>query len=150
MRSRVLIVEDNLDTARLMEKALRLDYDVVACHDAEEAASHLLSGEMFHVVVCDINLPGRDGLSLYEDMKLMGNGFDARFIFSSSAQRSTLEEIGAEYLQKPFRFGELRALVATKIESLALGSDDEDEDAAPSSDDDDDSFDDIHFDGLDI
>lgn len=163
MRSRILVVEDNLDTARLIDKALSLDYDVVVCHEAEEAARHLLSGETFHVIICDINLPGRDGISLFEDMKVMGDDLEKRFIFSSSADRSTIEKTGAAFLQKPFRFADLKELVAKKIEEDAkVGAQKagvpkdvlETPANVPASVDVDDldieGLDNIHFDGLDV
>ncbi len=163
MRNRILVVEDNVDTARLMEKALGLDYDVVVCHDAEEGARHLLSGETFHVIVCDFHLPGRDGISLFQDMKLMGDNLEGRFVFTSSSARETVEPTGADFLQKPFRFADLKTLVAKTIEANAVESAKgagvpEDLLAAPPQspakvdvdDLDIEGLDDIHFDGLDV
>jgi DNA-binding response OmpR family regulator len=160
MRSRVLIVEDNIDTARLMEKVLRLDHDVVICHDAEKGARHLLSGEVFNLVICDINLPGRDGISFFEDMKLMGNGLEKRFVFTTAAPVSTVSKTGAVYLQKPFRFAELKALVAAQIEIHSANDRGEDgvSDAVKTKVEEDvntddlalDDLEDVHFDGIDF
>ncbi len=151
MRSRVLIVEDNIDTARLMEKVLRLDHDVVVCHDAEEGARHLLSGEVFHLIMCDISLPGRDGISLYEDMKLMGNGLEERFVFTTAAPVAKVKQTGAVFLQKPFRFADLKALVASQIEFFG-GVDEPPEKVEEEVNTDDLAIEDldVHFDGIDF
>jgi CheY-like chemotaxis protein len=58
---RVLVVEDNLDTAESLKRLIELSgYQVIVAHTAQEAirASRRLQP---HIVLCDIRLPDSDG-----------------------------------------------------------------------------------------
>jgi len=70
---RALVVEDELKTAEFIRKALHeagLAADVVGNGNAALAA---LAAADFDVVVLDIMLPGRDGLSVLREMRAREN-----------------------------------------------------------------------------
>lgn len=111
---RVLVVEDEKKTASFIRKALQaegLAVDVV--HHGDEAVA-LLQATPYDVLVLDIMLPGRDGLSV---LRLLRQGRSAVPVLLLSARGQVDERIeglnaGADdYLPKPFELGELVARV---------------------------------------
>lgn len=68
--------------------------------------------EEYDLLIVDVMLPGRDGISLVEELRRNGRGVPALFL---SAKRSTedrveaLERGGDDYVGKPFSFSEVLA-----------------------------------------
>jgi PAS domain S-box-containing protein len=79
-RRRVLIVEDNLDSAESLRMLLDLSgYEVEVAHTGPagvEAAARFRP----HTVVCDIGLPGLDGYGVARALRLMPEAAGARLI----------------------------------------------------------------------
>lgn len=66
---RVLIVEDNVDAARTLQEALRIEgYQVIAVHTGQEAFETLKTFSP-DVVLCDIGLPDMDGHEIARAMR---------------------------------------------------------------------------------
>ena len=65
----ILVVDDDEDILRLLTMRLHArGFRVTSVASAEQALAHL-SVDPPRVVVSDIRLPGRDGLSLFEEMR---------------------------------------------------------------------------------
>jgi DNA-binding response OmpR family regulator len=64
---RVLLVEDHEDTRQLLARLLSAQFEVrtAACYDTAMDSAAL---QVPHVVVTDIGLPGRDGVTLMRDL----------------------------------------------------------------------------------
>ena len=68
MGKKILLVEDDLLTARAIESLLRYrGYVVESAMDGEEALNKLNSD--YHCVVLDIIIPKKDGLEVLKDLK---------------------------------------------------------------------------------
>ena len=111
---RVLVVEDERKTASFISKALQADgHAVDTLHDGSEALV-AVANTPFDVVVLDIMLPGRDGLSV---VRLMRERKIATPVLLLSARGEVSERVeglnaGADdYLPKPFALEELLARV---------------------------------------
>ena len=66
----VLIVDDNLITATVLEDTLRENnFDAVAVNDAEEALYHLRENPQVQLVMVDLMMPGMDGFQLIRKIK---------------------------------------------------------------------------------
>lgn len=113
--SRVLIVDDNVDTARGMNRLLKLlGNDVRVAHDGpsaiEEARNHKPD-----IILLDIGLPGMDGYQVAQ--KLREEGFDQTVIIAVSgygeetAQARSRESGFDHHLIKPVDFESLFALI---------------------------------------
>jgi len=111
---RILIVEDDVEAAAYLAKALR-----EAGHIADHAVDGVVGGDMaaagnYDVLVVDRMLPNRDGLSLIEEMRDKGDQTPV-LILSALGQvddRVTgLRAGGDDYLAKPYAFSELLARV---------------------------------------
>ena len=60
----ILVVDDDRDVCDLLEEALQsAGYNVKAINDPEKALP-ALRAEQFHLVVLDLNMPGKNGLEV--------------------------------------------------------------------------------------
>ena len=115
---RILLVEDDRETAAYLLKALK-EAGHVPDHAADgEEGTFLAEANRYDVMVVDRMLPKKDGLSLVADARAKGNDTPV-LILSALGQvddRVTgLRAGGDDYLAKPYAFTELLA----RIEALA-------------------------------
>jgi two-component system OmpR family response regulator len=117
MSGRILVVEDDADTADYVNKGLReAGYTVEHVADGRDGL-YLASSSTFDAVVMDRMLPGMDGLSVVKALRA-GGVETPILILSALAQLDErvigLKAGGDDYLTKPFGFSELHA----RIENL--------------------------------
>ncbi|WP_298285024.1 response regulator [Novosphingobium sp.] len=112
-RARIVVCDDDPDVRELLYDLLRKDgYDVEAVEDGI-ALRRLVPRFRPDLVVCDLMMPGEDGLSLTRWLR--GEGHSAVLMLTamgSTTDRVVGLEMGADdYLAKPFEPAELRARV---------------------------------------
>lgn len=111
---RILIAEDDSDTAEFIQRGLReLGHNVVLTPDGLDAL-HLLSTEQFDVAILDRLLPKMDGVSIVRRARAAGVETAVLMLTALGRieDRVTGLEAGADdYLVKPFAFSELAARV---------------------------------------
>jgi DNA-binding response OmpR family regulator len=109
---RVLIIDDDSRTARLISKALRENgHDGAVLHDGDQAVETIL-GASFDAVVLDIMLPGQDGLSILRQVRTRGNQTPVLLLSARGEVNDRVEGLNAgadDYLPKPFALSELLA-----------------------------------------
>ncbi|MCW5695256.1 MAG: response regulator transcription factor [Bauldia sp.] len=115
---RILLVEDDRETAAYLVRALR-EAGHVPEHTADGASgAEMALGGGYDVLVVDRMLPGRDGLSIIEELRATGDHTPA-LILSALGQVDDrvkgLRAGGDDYLAKPYALSELLA----RIEVLA-------------------------------
>ncbi|HEY6362615.1 MAG TPA: sigma-54 dependent transcriptional regulator [Vicinamibacterales bacterium] len=70
--TRVLVVDDDATTLASLSRAFRLaGHEAVVCDNAARAIA-LLRNERFDVVVSDVVMPGKDGLSMLQELRDLG------------------------------------------------------------------------------
>lgn len=111
---KVLLVEDEKKIADFVSKGLREQGFVVdVARDGDDGyfqASH----QSYDVVVLDIMMPGRDGLSILRGLRKAGNNVPVMLVTARSELDERLEglNLGADdYLTKPFYLDELIARI---------------------------------------
>lgn len=113
---RVLVVEDDRKTAGFISKALKTEGCAVdVLHDGDEAFLAMM-GTPFDVVVLDIMLKGRDGLSVLRQARMRGNHTPVLLLSARGEVNERVEGLKAgadDYLSKPFALEELVARVET-------------------------------------
>lgn len=114
----VLVIEDDVETARYLRKGLAESGHAVALvHDGREGLAAALD-HRFDVAVVDRMLPGLDGLSLIATLRRERRRIPV-LVLSALAQVDDrvrgLKAGGDDYLTKPFAFSELLA----RLEALA-------------------------------
>ncbi|MEW6057186.1 MAG: diguanylate cyclase [Bdellovibrionota bacterium] len=115
-KARIIVADDDVESAKVVEQALKLDgHQSRICADGE-AALHLVRSWMPHVVLLDINMPKYDGLECLKKIRAMGGGEYIGVLLVTA--NAALEQIVAgldfgadDYIVKPYRIDELRARV---------------------------------------
>jgi signal transduction histidine kinase len=116
---RVLIIEDNMDACDTMKAFLDMEgHEVGMAHDGQAGLDALLA-ERFDVVVCDIGLPGMDGLEVMRRLRAAHDGARPVAIglsgYGQAEDRARAAAAGFDhYLVKPVNPDTLLALVAAR------------------------------------
>jgi len=111
---RILIVEDEKKTASFIRKSLQTaGFAVDMLHHGDEALA-ALAHTPFDVVVLDVMLPGRDGLSIVRLLRERGVKTPVLLLTARGEISEKVEGLNAgadDYLSKPFALEELVARV---------------------------------------
>ena len=115
----LLVIEDERALCETIVRSLRrLSYSVDYCYDGKRALE-LLDMECYDLILLDLNLPGKDGMTVLRTLRQ--NDRETRVLILSA--RGEVEDkvkgldAGAnDYLAKPFHLAELEA----RIRSLTL------------------------------
>ncbi|MGH7951940.1 MAG: response regulator [Limisphaerales bacterium] len=111
---RILVVEDEKKTASFVRKALQTEgFAVDICHNGEDALA-ATKVTPFDVIVLDIMLPGRDGLSVLKQLRERKNPTPVLLLSARGEVNERVEGLNAgadDYLPKPFELSELVARI---------------------------------------
>jgi len=118
MPKRVLVIEDDLAMARILQQGLEQDsYSVTLAHNGWSGLELAQRGEC-DVIVLDLMLPSLDGLSLARQLRAGGGTTPILMLTACDDVADIVNglDAGAEdYLTKPFSFLELLARLRTLI-----------------------------------
>jgi two-component system, chemotaxis family, chemotaxis protein CheY len=113
--SKILLVDDDPDIRSLTRTFLEHEgYGVFSSGDAERAAQIFRSVPEIDLLVTDLYMPGRSGIELAHELKALRSELSVLMISGGlvdSVQRTKLEEVGWNFLAKPFRLTELLSTV---------------------------------------
>lgn len=111
---RILVVEDEKKLAGFMRKGLQEHgFNVTVSHDGSQAYTLACSGA-FDLIVLDIMLPGRDGLSILKNLREKKNTVPVILVTARSETNERVEGLNTgadDYLAKPFYMDELLARI---------------------------------------
>jgi CheY-like chemotaxis protein len=82
---RVLIVEDNVAVARMLEVLMMDDAEVILARDGEEGLSHIKEGH-FDLIVADVIMPKMDGIEMYKKALSIDPKLEGLFIFFTGTE----------------------------------------------------------------
>jgi two-component system alkaline phosphatase synthesis response regulator PhoP len=115
----VLLVEDEENLHEALKLNLELEgYEITSAFDGQEALQKL-EQEYFDLIIMDVMLPGMDGISVTEHIRLQNNDVPILILSAknTSADRVAGLKKGADdYLTKPFNLEELLLRVQKLIE----------------------------------
>ncbi len=125
--ARFLVVDDENNLRMVVQKELsRLGHEVETAADGE-AAWALLEEKDFDVMLCDINMPRLDGISLLRRLREKRQNPPEVIMLTGHASVETAIEtmkLGAyDYLTKPYRISELTTLVMKAADKKQLQMD---------------------------
>ena len=115
----LLVIEDERALCETIVRSLRLAaYRVDYCCVGEEALE-LLAIELYDLVLLDLNLPGKDGMTVLRTLRQKDRETKVLILSARSEVEDKVEGLDAganDYLAKPFHLAELEA----RIRSLTL------------------------------
>ncbi len=115
---RILIVEDDVQTAMFISKGLVQEGFAVDCAVNGEDGLHLALTESYDAAVIDIMLPKMDGLSVIDAIRLEGSRLPVIVLSAKTSVDDRIRGLqagGDDYLVKPFAFSELTARIQALI-----------------------------------
>ncbi len=128
--SRILIVEDEERIASFVAKGLTAEgFTTTSVADGITGLDYALSGQ-FDLMVLDIGLPGMDGFEVLNRVRADRPELPVIVLTARDSVTDTvaaLEGGAADYMAKPFKFGELIARIRLRLRSTADASVVEDE-----------------------
>jgi two-component system cell cycle sensor histidine kinase/response regulator CckA len=119
---KILFVEDEIGVRELSAKALRdYGYEVIEARNAGEAREIFEKQKgNFHLVVCDIILPDKNGIELMENIQSLHPNTKILFISGYADHRSQWTDVvkkGVPFLQKPYSLVDLLKMIKEVVES---------------------------------
>jgi two-component system, OmpR family, response regulator MprA len=123
---RVLVVDDEPQLRRALERALKLEgYEVGLAGDGEEALASLANAP-FDAIVLDVLMPKRDGLSVCRELRERGDHTPVLMLTARDAIQDRVDGLDAgadDYVVKPFALEELLARVRALLRRTNGGAD---------------------------
>ncbi|HEY2346885.1 MAG TPA: response regulator [Xanthomonadaceae bacterium] len=125
MTQRILIVDDNPTNLKLASSVLELEgYEVAQAVDAEQAAG-MLQELVPDLILMDLSLPGKDGLTLTRELKANARFKDVPIIaltaFAMLGDEQKAREAGCDgYITKPIDTREFPLTVAAHLRMKPL------------------------------
>lgn len=118
-KASILLVEDEENLQEALKLNLELEGYQVSTAETGVEALKAIAREYFQLVILDIMLPGMDGISVCENIRLQNN--DVPILFLSAKNSSTdrvlgLKKGGDDYITKPFDLEELLLRIDKLIE----------------------------------
>lgn len=117
---RILIVDDEPTLLRACRRALSRDFDVVTADGGAEAVALLKEDPGIEAVICDLQMPGVDGLDVHAAIQehrpeLADKTLWATGGATSASGRDFLKRPGIQHIIKPYSGATLRDAVSELI-----------------------------------
>jgi len=120
---RILVVEDNDGMRKMLQSSLRDEgYDVEVAGSAEQGAE-LLARETYDLLLTDLRLPGRDGISLLEEAQQLDPSLSVLIMTAFGTIETAVKavKLGADdFITKPFDIEFLLLQISRALEKKRL------------------------------
>ncbi|MGO8994360.1 MAG: PAS domain S-box protein [Polyangiaceae bacterium] len=114
-RARLLLVDDEPSLGRALAAALHGEHEVVTATSGQAAIDLLARDDDFDVVLCDLMMPGMNGMEVWARVRASAPPVAERFVFVTGGaftpEATSFLAEGTPYLEKPFDLDSLRALL---------------------------------------
>ena len=119
--SRILIVDDEQDIVEIAARVLAQQGHLVDVARSGQEAIRCVERRGYDLIVCDIKMPGMNGISFWEELTRRDPGWRKRIVFMTGdmANEQTvgfLQEAGAPVLQKPFELQRLNSWIQEMLQ----------------------------------
>ncbi|MBK9175556.1 MAG: response regulator transcription factor [Flavobacteriales bacterium] len=117
---RILLVEDEASLRNTLKLNLELEGYAVTVATSGPEALERLRGAHFALVIMDVMLPGIDGFSVIETVRLEGNQVPALFLTARNTVADRIRGLraGDDYLGKPFDLTELLLRISKLVHKV--------------------------------
>jgi PAS domain S-box-containing protein len=123
-RAKVLVVDDEIPIANTLRELLGANHDVTAATSVRDAMAAIEASESndpesqrdFDVIFCDLMMPGKSGMELYEDLLHSAPALAKRVVFMTGGAFTAraaefLTAVGNRRIEKPFSLGLIERIV---------------------------------------
>ena len=112
-RASVLVIDDEPLIGATIERVLGDAYDIEATTNPDAAIARLADGARFDLILCDLMMPGRNGMDVHAAVARSSPDQAQRMVFLtggafSAAAKEFLSQSGSPIVDKPFSVDELR------------------------------------------
>ncbi len=118
---KILVVDDEAVIVNLLQSFLRWkEYEVVTASNGVEAIEKVRQDRP-HVVLLDINMPGKSGLEVLEEIREYDPGIGVIMVTAQSDEetgRYALSKGAFDYITKPFDFEYLQKVLWWKLQLM--------------------------------
>jgi PAS domain S-box-containing protein len=116
LRKRVLVIDDELEVARVIARVLERDHDVVIETDPRAAVMRLSQNVDFDLVFCDLHMPWLSGRDVYQSMSTSAPQLRDRFVFVTGVEQTDeddtlFRDLATPVLHKPFTVDAIRMML---------------------------------------
>ena len=103
----ILVVDDEKDLAEVVVDSFEMeDFKVCSCHSAEDAVEIYKTQGPFQVIISDAHMPGKGGLDLLMDLKIIEkNKFPLFYLCTGDVdikEETLIEKGGQAVIAKPY------------------------------------------------
>jgi DNA-binding NtrC family response regulator len=111
-----MVVDDEVLIGRALKRALGAQDEVAVCQSAFDALDLLEQNRDYHLILCDLSMPGMTGAALYERIAQRWPDLKDRFIVmtggaSTMAAREFLDGATVPKLDKPLDLAAVRSIL---------------------------------------
>ncbi len=126
VQKKLLVVDDEIGIRNLLTRVLKSEgYDIRAAENGDEAIE-MANEDIPHLVLCDIKMPGKDGIETLGELKEISSGIEVIMLTAHSTVETAVEAMklgAADYLKKPFDVEELKIVIEKCLGVAALKRD---------------------------
>ncbi len=115
----ILLVEDEANVLKMLERFLAPSYKCLAATNGKDALDMIKTERDVDVVVTDVRMPGMDGIQLIRAIRRMRPHLPAIAMTAHGSEETAVEALRAgatNYLKKPFKTQEFLGVVRKCIE----------------------------------
>ncbi len=115
-RGKILVIDDEPVLGRSIQRMLSSEHDVTVLTSAADALDHVLRGERWDVILCDLLMPRMTGMDLHGALLALAPELPGRMVFLTGGAftpkaREFLNRMTNPCLDKPFDNRVLRDLI---------------------------------------
>jgi PAS domain S-box-containing protein len=115
-RPRLLLVDDERNVRDVLQALLKRRYEVAAAASVAEARERLTESGDWQLILCDLMMPEATGMDLYDWVSQERPALASRMVFMTGGAfttraRELLERLPDRWIEKPFEFDQLTALL---------------------------------------
>ena len=126
--TRILVVDDEADFESLIKRRFRREirdgrYDFVFAGDGVEGLEAARSHEDIHIVLCDINMPRMDGLTLLGHLTELERVLSPIMVSAYGDMdniRTAMNRGAFDFVTKPIDFDDMRATIEKTIRAVEI------------------------------
>ena len=126
-RARILCIDDEPALGLALRRALVSEHDVVILTSAAEALEQVKDGERFDLLLCDLMMPGMNGMDFHMELEAFAPELAKRIVFLTGGAtnprvRDFFDTVPNARLDKPIGLEDLRSAIARMLDSYGGGA----------------------------